>query len=68
MKPVIRVIEDDGDILIADSGEPFFHENEDGERKYIYRTATLLHPSLFSFQTVVSLPSSSRASAEVCLF
>jgi hypothetical protein len=30
MKPVVRVVEDGGDILIADSGEPFFGENEEG--------------------------------------
>lgn len=38
MLPVMRVIEKDGDILIADSGHPFVGTNGDGELGRWYRT------------------------------
>ena len=39
MRPVVRVTEEDADILIADSGEPFYGENADGQLGFWYRTA-----------------------------
>ena len=38
MKPVMRIIEKSGDILVADSGEPFFGTNEQGVLGRYYRT------------------------------
>lgn len=38
MKPVMKVIDPEADILLADSGEPFFGANQDGELGQWYRT------------------------------
>ena len=38
MKPVVRITEKDGDILIADSGEAFFSENDEGLLGRWYKT------------------------------
>lgn len=38
MRPVMKVEEKDGDILVADSGEPFFGVNADGTLGRWYRT------------------------------
>jgi hypothetical protein len=42
MRPVVKVNEKDGDILIADSGEPFFGTNDAGVLGRWYRTGYAL--------------------------
>ena len=39
MRPIVRIAEDHADILIADSGEPFYGANEEGVLGRWYRTA-----------------------------
>ena len=39
MRPVIKISDREGDILIADSGEPFEARDDDGKMRRIFRTA-----------------------------
>lgn len=39
MRPVIKVSDREGDILIADSGEPFDARDDDGNMRRVFRTA-----------------------------
>lgn len=39
MRPICRVEEPGGDVLLADSGRPFYTTGEDGRRRFVYRTA-----------------------------
>ncbi len=39
MRPVMKVADREGDILLADSGEPFEARDDDGNLRRVYRTA-----------------------------
>jgi len=49
VKPILKETCKDGDLLIGDSGYPFFGKDNDGNQSFIYRTAYAIQRDVLEF-------------------